>query len=320
MLDFCDLHNIPYNICGKLIAAIENSELKQLEKLRLRGLENGLSDISYLTPKQIYEKEPHLQCLNAIWVPQTGVVSFPLVVKTLEKLLKDLGVSLLFEHRVTQIKSQDNQAVVTTNLKTVVASTAINCAGTYSDQLAGFPKSVRIVPFRGEYWNIKPQKAHLVNHLIYPVPNPELPFLGVHFTRRIDDTVDIGPNAVLAFSKDGYRFRDIRWREFFKVLRFPGFWRLIKAFAGIGFKELRRSGSKAQFLKEARRYMPSLTMNDLERGGAGVRAQAVTQDGKLMDDFHIIRKGRVVHVLNAPSPAATSCFSIGKEIAKLIDI
>ncbi len=193
--------------------------------------------------------------------------------------------------------------------------TIINCAGTYSDQLAGYPRSVRIVPFRGEYWKIKPEKATLINHLIYPVPNPELPFLGIHFTRRIDNTVDIGPNAVLAFSKDGYRFRDFNWRHMLNVLRYPGFWKLIATYVGIGFRELRRSGSKSQFLKEARRYIPALEMDDLQTGGAGVRAQAVTIDGKLMDDFHIIKQGLTIHVLNAPSPAATSCFAIGRKIA-----
>lgn len=318
LLDFCDQHQIPYRICGKLIAAIKDSELDQLEKLRLRGIENGLNGIVYLSKEEIQQKEPNLQCLKAIWVPQTGVISFPEVVLKLEELLKQKAVTFLYNKTATSIQSKDNCSTIKSSTGDVMAQTVINCAGTYCDQLAGFPRAVRIVPFRGEYWNIKPEKTHLVNHLIYPVPNPDLPFLGVHFTRRINDTVDIGPNAVLAFSKDGYRFRDVRWRQLLKILGYPGFWKLISGYVGIGFKELRRSGSKQQFLKEARQYIPSLSADDLEPGGAGVRAQAVTIDGKLMDDFHIIKQNQVIHVLNAPSPAATSCFAIGKKIAGLI--
>lgn len=318
LLDFCDQYEIPYHICGKLIAAIKDSELEQLEKLRLRGIENGLTGITYLSQEEIQEKEPNLHCVKALWVPQTGVISFPEVVKKLEQLLKEAGVIFLFNKTATSIQSKEELVTIKSLSGEVTAKTVINCAGTYCDQLAGFPKEIRIVPFRGEYWNIKPQKAKLINHLIYPVPNPDLPFLGVHFTRRINDTVDIGPNAVLAFSKDGYRFRDVRWRELFKILGYPGFWKLISGYIGIGFRELRRSGSKQQFLKEARQYVPSLTADDLEPGGAGVRAQAVTLNGKLMDDFHIIKQDRVIHVLNAPSPGATSCFAIGKKIAGLV--
>lgn len=318
LLDFCDQHSIPYNICGKLIAAVESKELEQLEKLRLRGLENGLSDLSYLTPEEVKIKEPNLTCIKAIWVPQTGVISFPEVVKTLEKCILEQGASILYQHQVIRLEEQEKQVNINTTGQTIPARSVVNCAGTYCDQLAGFPKAVRIVPFRGEYWNIKAERAHLINHLIYPVPNPELPFLGVHFTRRMDDSVDIGPNAVLAFSKDGYQFRDFRWSDMRRVLSYPGFWKLIASYARIGLKELRRSGSKAQFLKEARRYVPGLTLDDLEKGGAGVRAQAVTIDGKLLDDFHIIKKGKAVHVLNAPSPAATSCFAIGRRIAALL--
>ncbi|HEX6074469.1 MAG TPA: L-2-hydroxyglutarate oxidase [Micromonosporaceae bacterium] len=322
MVEFCRDHGIPVEVCGKLIVATEPVEVSRLHALRQRALDNGRT-VSLLDPRQAAEHEPHLSCLAALHVPSTGIVDFSTVSATLARLLGQAGADLRPGVRVVGIRADTREVVAETTAGAVAGDVLVNCAGLYSDRvagLAGLRAPARIIPFRGEYHQLRPGRRSLVRGLIYPVPDPRLPFLGVHLTRMIDGSVHAGPNAVLALSREGYRWGRVSVRDLAEVAAYPGTWRLARRHAGYGLAELRRSLSRRTFVRDLARLVPGLCAGDLEPAQAGVRAQAVTPGGALVDDFLIMRGHRQVHLLNAPSPAATSALEIAKEIVARLPV
>lgn len=320
MVEFCREHNIAHSVCGKVIVATQPEELPRLENLYQRGVKNGIQ-LAKLTPEQVREIEPHVQCLAGIRVFTTGIVNYQQVAQKYVELLTNQGGELQLKTKVTHIATRCDQTVLTTNNGTIATRFVINCAGLFSDRIARLGDSdpqAKIVPFRGEYYELVPEKRYLVQHLIYPVPNPNFPFLGVHFTRMIDGSVHAGPNAVLSLKREGYRKTDINLRDFTEVLTYRGFWQLAAKHADEGIKEMIRSVSKAAFVKSLQQLIPEVTANDVVPTHAGVRAQALQADGQLVDDFLIVPGQRALHVCNAPSPAATSSLEIGKAIANAI--
>ncbi len=319
LLNFCDEHQVGYRICGKLITAVEDWELPHLERLKANAGQNGLTGLRIMNPEEVKEIEPHLHCKGALWVPQTGVVDFAEVCRKLASLLSEHGVEFHFNTRVESIHAVGRRIVVRTGGGEFNAWHVVNCAGLYADKLA-FPNpgkaSLAVVPFRGEYYVISDEKKDLVKNLVYPVPNPQLPFLGVHFTRRIDHQVDIGPNAVLAFAREGYRMKDVNAGEMADYLRFPGFWRMARRYWKVGIDEIHRSLSKRAFMKKAVQYFPEITEKDVQRGPSGVRAQAIDWYGRPLHDFFFEKQRSVLHCLNVPSPAATASLAIGEVVAR----
>jgi L-2-hydroxyglutarate oxidase len=321
MVRFCQQHDVPHEICGKLVVAVDETEVPRLRDLYERGLANGLRDVAWLTPQAAAEFEPHVRCVAAIRVPEEGIVSFPAVIRALRAELLDKGVQVVTGSPVRGIDRADGGWRISAGDREIAADFVVNCAGLYADRiaaLAGEPRRYRIVPFRGEYYTIRPERAHLVRHLIYPVPDPTFPFLGVHLTRMIDGRVEGGPNAVLAWAREGYRKSDINVRELADALCWTGVWRFALRYPGATFSELRRSFSKRVFARALQRLVPELAEGDLLPGPCGVRAQAMGPDGRLIDDFALLERGDAIHVLNAPSPAATACLAIGEEIAARI--
>ncbi|MCO5231052.1 MAG: L-2-hydroxyglutarate oxidase [Chitinophagales bacterium] len=322
LLEFCDKYHVPYKICGKLIVATRESELPQLDKLYQRAQLNGLQNVKILNADEIKEKEPYIQALSALWVPQTGIIDFKALAQTINFLLNRLGVKIFFHQEVRKISCLSNLSIETQD-STYEVDYAINCAGLYSDRIAlmtGLKLQHKIVPFKGEYFKIISEAAQNINGLVYPVPNPELPFLGVHITRMMSGKVEAGPNAILAFKREGYRKGDFSWRDFLDSILYLGFWRMLLRFKKNGFSEWKKSMSKNIFLKSVQMMMPSLKLEDISPSFSGVRAQAISQDGKLEDDFLIIKTAQMLHVCNAPSPAATSCLSIGQYIAEEVKL
>lgn len=320
LLDFAKDHGIAYDLCGKLIVATEEDELGRLEQLYKNGLKNGLQHLEILDRQGIQSIEPYCQGLKAIRVPQTGIIDYRQVAQTLKQLFLEMGGIILFSQKVRDIKNEDCIRVVT-DQDTFRGKQLIACAGLYSDQVARMSsntKDLRILPFRGEYYKLKPNKRYLVNHLIYPVPNPEFPFLGVHFTRTIHGDIEAGPNAVLAFKREGYRFSDFNLKELYATLSWPGFWKLAKTYGRIGLKEMHNSLSKSAYARQLQKLVPDIQEDDLIKSEAGVRAQACDPKGQLLDDFNFVKDGAVLHVRNAPSPAATSSFAIANSIYKHI--
>ncbi len=316
MQEFCATHRIRCDMCGKVIVATETSELPALEKLYQRGLENNLP-VRRLKGDEVREMEPHVRCLAGVHVPSTGIVDFVAVCRKLTELMTDRGSDLRLNTKVNAIRFAHERAVLDTTQGQFEARWLINCAGLHSDRvarLAGASPEAKIVPFRGEYYEVKPERRSLVRHLIYPVPNPDFPFLGVHFTRMMDGSVHAGPNAVLSFKREGYRRRDFNLRDFLETMLFPGFWRLAGRNAREGLKEMHRSFSKAAFVRSLQRLIPEIQKDDLVPAKAGVRAQALRRDGALVDDFLIVRGPNAIHVCNAPSPAATASLEIGRAI------
>jgi (S)-2-hydroxyglutarate dehydrogenase len=312
MVRFCQEHGIPVQVCGKLIVATDESELGRLHALHERALANGLP-VRLLDPHEAREHEPHVSCVAAMHVASTGITDFAAVCRTLADLVG--GVQL--GARVTGIHRDGAATRVTTTAGEFSADVLVNCAGLHADRiarLAGVPAQVAIVPFRGEYYQLRPDRRDLVRGLIYPVPDPQFPFLGVHFTRMIDGSVHAGPNAVLAFAREGYGWNKINPRELAQTLTFAGTWRLGRRHWRYGLGEVRRSLSKRRFTQSLARMVPEVGMDDLVACEAGVRAQAISPDGSLVDDFLIHVEGNQVHVLNAPSPAATSSLEIAKHI------
>ncbi|HEV7755714.1 MAG TPA: L-2-hydroxyglutarate oxidase [Mycobacteriales bacterium] len=312
MVDFCREYGVPYRICGKLVVATRPEEVPRLRALHARSLANGL-DVRMLTPEQAREHEPHVSCVAAMHVPETGIVDFGAVCRTLADLLTEAGADLRLGTRVTAIHG----SVVETTGGEVPADVVVNCAGLHADRvarLAGVRPEARIVPFRGEYYELRPERRDLVRGLVYPVPDPQLPFLGVHLTRTIHGSVHAGPNAVLALSREGYSWREVRLRDLAEAAAFPGLWRLARRHYRYGAAEVGRSLSTALFVRSLARLVPDITPDDVVPAGAGVRAQAVRRSGDLVDDFLISRRGRQVHVLNAPSPAATSALAIARHV------
>ncbi len=318
MYRFCQEEGVPHRRCGKLVVAVHESELPRLATLEERGRANGVT-VRRLRAEELHEHEPEVAGIAGLWVEETGIVDYARVSEAMARRLTRLGGEVRTSHRVFSIAREQGSVVLETAGGTVRGRRLVNCAGLQSDRvarMAGVEPGVRIVPFRGEYYVLGPASAHLVRGLIYPVPDPALPFLGVHFTRGIDGVVEAGPNAVIALRREGYTWRDVSLRDVADWAAFPGFWRMARAQWRNGASEIRRSLSRPRFLRSLRTLLPRLTDADIERGGSGVRAQAVDRTGKLLDDFHIQTAPRMVHVLNAPSPAATASLAIGREIAR----
>jgi L-2-hydroxyglutarate oxidase len=320
MLEFCRAHEIPYEVCGKLIVATEQRELPQLETLFQRGIENGIHP-ERIGPNNLKEVEPHAQGLAAIRIPNTAVVNFAEVgQKYAERIQQRLG-QIRFNARVKGISSRNGRHVLQTSVGDFETRFLINCAGLYSDHvahMAGVDAGAKIVPFRGEYYELKSEKRYLVKGLIYPVPNPDFPFLGVHCTRMIDGTVHLGPNAVLAFRREGYSKKDFKLSELSETLCYPGFWRLAFKHFGEGAREMLRSFYKGAFVRNVQRLVPAIQEQDIVPCAAGVRAQAVALDGRMIDDFLIVQSHNAIHVCNAPSPAATASLEIASHVVARI--
>lgn len=320
MYRFCSEEGVPYRRCGKLVVAVREDELPRLAILEERGRANGVT-VRRLGPEEIREREPEVLGIAGLWVEETGVVNYSLVTEAMARRLLKLGGDVRVGHRVLAIRAEGTEQIVETTRGVVRAKLLINCAGLQCDRvarLAGVDPALRILPFRGEYYIVRPDRASLVRGLIYPVPDPALPFLGVHFTRGIDNVVEAGPNAVLALKREGYRWRDVSLRDVGDWAAFPGFWRMARLQWRNGIAEMRRSLSRKRFLESLQSILPNLSDGDIERGVSGVRAQAVGLDGRLIDDFYIQTGPRTIHVLNAPSPAATASLAIGREVADRI--
>ncbi|GAA4732678.1 L-2-hydroxyglutarate oxidase [Phytohabitans rumicis] len=321
MVDFCAEHGIPVQVCGKLIVATEQSELPRLHALHERAVANGLP-VRLIGPAEAAEYEPHLSCVEALHVASTGIVDFTAVCTTLAALAEKAGAEVRFGARVTGFALRGGEQVVETTAGDVLADVLINCAGLHADRvarLAGVDPPARIIPFRGEYYELREDRRDLVRGLIYPVPDPQFPFLGVHLTRMIDGSVHAGPNAVLALAREGYTWGRVSPRDIADYAVYSGLWRLARKHLGYGLTEVRRSLSPKRFAHSLARLVPEVTEADLVRTAAGVRAQAIAPDGALVDDFLIVARDRQVHVLNAPSPAATSSLEIAKHIVSRVE-
>ena len=320
MYRFCSDHGIPHEQCGKVIVAVEGRELPALAEIERRGHANGLAGLKLLNAEELKEHEPHVAGIAGLFVPDTGIVTYKAVTAKYAELVTAGGGEVRTGVRFVGMKRDGNELVLQTTAGELRASHLVNCGGLQADRVArlcGVDPGVTIIPFRGEYYDLKPHAQHLCRNLIYPVPDPRFPFLGVHFTRMIGGGVEAGPNAVLAFRREGYKFRDVSVRDVLEMARFRGFWAMAARYWHTGLGEMRRSLSRYSFWKSLCRLIPAIKRDDITPAGAGVRAQAVTPDGKLVDDFFIRGEGRMVHVLNAPSPAATASISVGRSIAAL---
>ena len=318
LLRFCGEHGIPHEVCGKVVVATEPDEVPRLEALAERGAANGLAGISRLGPAGIRDHEPHCEGLAGLHVPQTGIVDYPAMARRLAELVVAAGGEVRTATPAVDLRDDGDATIVVTPSGDVRARAVVTCAGLQSDLVARRTEpdlDLRIIPFRGEYHELVPSARRLVRHLIYPVPDPAFPFLGVHFTRRVDGIVECGPNAVVAFAREGYRKTDVSPREIAGIVAWPGFRRIARRYWRTGLGEYRRSFSRRAFVAALARLVPEIRVGDLRPAGAGVRAQACARDGGLLDDFDIRHAGRVVHVCNAPSPAATASLAIGDAIA-----
>ena len=320
LIDFCKENNVPFELCGKIVVATEKEEIPLLENLHVRGLQNGLENLKKLTKEQLKEYEPYVNGLAGIFVPQTGIVDYKKVSEKYGELLKQKEADIHLQEQVIDIQVDTSKVLVVTQKQSYSAKLVVNCAGLYSDKVARMTVkdlNVKIIPFRGEYFKLKKEKEYLVKNLIYPVPDPNFPFLGVHFTRMAKGGVEAGPNAVLAFKREGYNKSDINLSELAETLAWPGFQKVAAKYWRTGFGEMYRSFSKAAFTKALQKLIPEIQESDLVEGGAGVRAQACDREGGLVDDFMILEKEHVINVCNAPSPAATSSLAIGETVSKL---
>lgn len=321
MVEFCQKHGITHHVCGKVIVATTDSEMPLLENLYQRGLSNE-APVEKLSADRVREIEPHVRCIAGVLVKSTGITSYLEVCRKLLELVEAAGGEVRFEQPVQSIQDRGGMKIITTDTTEFETKFVINCAGLHSDRvarMAGDDPGARIVPFRGEYFELVPEKRHLVNTLIYPVPNPDFPFLGVHFTKMIDGSVHAGPNAVLAFKREGYHKTDFNLRDFSETMAFGGFWTLIGKNLGEGMKEMHRSFFKSAFVHSLQQLVPEIQSADLVPCNAGVRAQALFEDGKLVDDFLIVKGNGTLHVCNAPSPAATAALEIGKSIVQQLN-
>jgi (S)-2-hydroxyglutarate dehydrogenase len=322
IIEFCQKYEIAHEVCGKVIVATNQAELPLLEQIYQRGLANGLN-VTNLSAEGVREIEPHVSCLAGIRVPSTGIVNYHQVAAKYVELIQARGSELRFNTKVEQIITQVDRTTIITNNGEFDAKFIINCTGLYSDRVAklgGVDPQMKIVPFRGEYYELKPAKRYLVKSLIYPVPDPNFPFLGVHFTKMIDGTVHAGPNAVISFDREGYHKTDVNLRDFAEIITYPGFWKLAATHADRGIQEMIRSFSKAAFVHSLQQLIPEVQADDIVPTHAGVRAQALKPDGKLVDDFLLLSEQNAIHVCNAPSPAATSSLEISKAIVRTLDL
>ena len=320
MVKFCEENEIEFQQCGKVIVALHESELGRLQDLYERGTANGVRDLEIVGPERLKEIEPHTAGVRALWAPHTGIVDFTKVAAAFANKFHQAGGDIFTGAAVKKITRSTGSVALETTKGTLQAKYLINCAGLYADKVAsmtGENIGVRIIPFRGEYYTLRQESHHLVSGLIYPVPDPQFPFLGVHFTRNIKGHVEAGPNAVMALRREGYRKRDFSLGDSLGNLAYPGFWKMALKYWKIGMGEVYRSYSRRVFLRDLQRLLPEIQNSDLASGGSGVRAQAVARDGSLLDDFSIIQSGDAIHVLNAPSPGATSSLAIGEHIAGL---
>ncbi len=317
MTEFCRTEKIDHEICGKVVVAVTPDELPRLDELIRRGTANGLQGLVKIDKAAVRKIEPHVNAIAAAYVPEEGIVDYRQVCDRLAALIQERGGRVVTQARVAGLSKSKGQWLAVTTTGEYSADFVINCAGLFCDrvaELAGVKRDIRIVPFRGEYYQLKPAAQTLVKNLIYPVPNPQFPFLGVHFTRMIQGGVEAGPNAVLAFAREGYRFSDFNGKDVADVLSFPGFWRFLAQYPAMAVSEFAQSLSKARFCKALQRLVPEVRMDDLEPGHAGVRAQAMKTTGELVSDFHLTGGENIIHVLNAPSPAATASLAIGRYI------
>lgn len=319
LVRFCEQEEIPHEICGKLVLATREEQLARLDELERRGRANGLEGLERVGPERIAELEPHARGVAALRVPQTGIVDFRDVCRRLAQRAVERGAQIRNNARVLRVERQASTFRIATSSGECAATYLIGCAGLQADRVArlcGLRPGLRIVPFRGEYHRLRAASRHLCRNVIYPVPDPRLPFLGVHFTRTIHGEIEIGPNAVLALSREGYRRGRFSAVDTLATLGYPGFWRLAARFGATGLGELRRSRSARAFTRELQRMIPDIRPADFEPHGAGVRAQAVGPDGSLIDDFRIVEGPAMMHVLNAPSPAATASLSIARDLGR----
>ncbi len=318
LIDFCRKHDVPFSLCGKVIVATEEKELPLLKTIYDRGQQNGLQNLKMLKAEQLKDYEPHVAGIGGIHVPQTGIVDYRVVAEKYAEVLQQQGGELRLGEKVIDIKLSADQVNVITQKGTYTGKLVVNCAGLYSDKIARLTSQnvdVKIIPFRGEYYKLKKEKEYLVKTLIYPVPDPNFPFLGVHFTTMMGGGVECGPNAVLAYAREGYKKSDINFSELTETLAWPGFRKIVSKYWRTGLGEMHRSYSKSAFTKALQKLMPEIREEDLIVGGAGVRAQACDRTGGLLDDFLILEDRQVINVCNAPSPAATSSLSIGETVA-----
>lgn len=321
MVAFCQENNLPHEICGKLVVATNDSQIDRLKTLLDRGQKNGLRDLQWLDEKQLKDREPHAVGVAAVQVPEEGIVDYAAVVGRMTELLQEKSVEIRLGSPVRSVEWIKNRWSVSNEASQCESDFVINCAGLYCDriaQLAGEKRTTRIVPFRGEYYQLKKQREHLVKHLIYPVPDPTYPFLGVHFTRLIHGGVEAGPNAVLALAREGYRKGAFRIADAWDAMTFSGLWRFALKHKKMCWDEMVRSHSKRLFCRSLQELVPEVQVEDLEPGGAGVRAQAMGGDGSLVQDFELLERPNAVHVINAPSPGATASLAIGKHIVGIV--
>jgi L-2-hydroxyglutarate oxidase len=322
MVRFCREHGIPHEICGKIIVATDETEISGLNELLRRGQANGVSGLRELNPDQIHEIEPYAKGVRGIHVPTTGITDFKVVAAKYRELIAEADSEVLTGFGVERIARDGNTTVLETRSGVVRARFVINCAGLNSDRvamLAGADHGIRIVPFRGEYFELVPSRHQLVKGLIYPVADPRFPFLGVHFTRRIQGGVEAGPNAVLSFKREGYSRTSFDLTDALSTAMFPGFWKMAAHHWKSGLGEIYRSWNKRAFTRALQKLLPDLTEQDLQPGGSGVRAQALDRSGKLLDDFYFVYQDRILHVCNVPSPAATASLMIGREIVSTLE-
>ena len=320
MYRFCKENNIPHNRCGKIVVAVNDYEVPALHELEQRGRKNGLNGVKILSKEQIKEHEPHADGILGLFVPDTGIVDYSLVTEKYVEIITDNGGKVLTSTKFLNLNKKNNEMILETNQGEIKTRILVNCGGLQSDRIAekcGIKPNLQIIPFRGEYFNLVKEKEHLINNLIYPVPDPKFPFLGVHFTRMIKGGIEAGPNAVLSFKREGYKKSDLSFKDSLQMITYGGFWKMVSKHYKMGIKEFYRSFNKSEFVSALQKLVPEIKNDNIYPGGAGVRAQALEPDGKLVDDFRIIETENMVHVLNAPSPAATASISIGNTIAGL---
>ncbi len=323
MTAFCEMHGVPHEICGKLVVAAEESEIPRLRELLRRGEANGLSGLRWLGAEEMREIEPHVGGVAAVHVPEEGIADYSMVCRALASEIGRLGGAVVTGARVRALGRRAGAWHADTTVGDVSGEVLVNCAGLHSDRvarMAGERPGIAIVPFRGEYYTVRPERRYLVRNLIYPVPDPSFPFLGVHFTRHISGAIEAGPNAVLAFAREGYRKSTIRIGDLARTLAFPGLWRFVAQHPRMTVDEIRRSFSRRRFAEALARLVPDIVAGDLAPGGAGVRAQAVHRSGALVNDFVFLAGAHALHVLNAPSPGATASLAIGDEIVRSLTL
>jgi len=326
LMAFCDENAVPYEICGKVVVATSEEELPRLEELHRRGIANGLKDLQIIGPERLKELEPHATGIKGLHVPETGIIDYKKVAAAYAEKIRDAGGDIRLSQRVVGILDRPEEIVLQTSGGDYRTKHLINCCGLQSDIVAQMmgggnnsEEEHRIIPFRGEYYKIAPERQFLVRNLIYPVPDPTFPFLGVHFTRMARGGVEAGPNAVFAYAREGYRHTDINLSDLWRTISFKGFWAITGKYWQTGFGELYRSLSKSAFVRALQKLLPEIRESDLVPGGAGVRAQAVSASGALVDDFVIKQSRKSIHVLNAPSPGATASLAIGQQICEMAE-